>query len=66
MLLDDIQNFIDEYHLIGWGIGGLAGAAMITLFFKTVVGRWKWQKDKTLSSKPKQSIDQYRMEQAEE
>ena len=33
MLLDDIQNFIDEYHLIGWGVGGLVTAAVITLFF---------------------------------
>lgn len=47
MILDDIQNFIDEYHLIRWGVGGLITAAAITLFLKTVVGKWKWQKDKT-------------------
>ena len=36
MILDDIQNFINEYHLIGWGIGCLIAATILTIFLKTV------------------------------
>ena len=64
MLLDDIQNFINEYHIIGIGIGCFVTAAAITLLLKTVFGRWKWQKDKT-PLRGKKTVDQFRMEQAE-
>ncbi len=65
MLLDDIQKFINEYHLIGWGIGGFVTATIITLFFKDVVGRCFFKKDKTpLRSKKK--IEQFKVEQTEE
>lgn len=64
MILDDIINFFDEYHLIGWGIGCLVTAAMITLLLKTVFGRWKWQKDKT-PLRGKKTVEQFRMEKTE-
>jgi len=41
MLLDDMQNIIDEYHLIGWGIGCIVIAAILTFFFKDIVKRIK-------------------------
>ena len=34
MLLEDMQNIIDEYHLIGWGIGLLVTAAILIFFLK--------------------------------
>ena len=64
MILDDMQNFINEYHLIRWGIGGLAIAAIITIFLKTVFGRWKWQKDKT-PLRSKKTVEHFKMEQTE-
>ena len=65
MLLDDIQNIFDEYHLIGWAIGCIATAAIINLIFKTAFGKWRWNKDKT-PIRSKKTVDQYRMEQKEE
>jgi len=64
MLLDDMQNIIDEYHLIGWGIGCIVIAAILTFFFKDIVGRWIFKKDK-ISQINKNTVDQYRMEQAD-
>ncbi len=40
MILDDIQNFINEYHIIGIGIGCFVTAAAITLLLKTVFGSY--------------------------
>ena len=65
MLLDQMQEFIDKYHLIRWGIGGIVTATVLVLVFKNVNGMWRGQKMKSLSKKSKKSVDQYRMEQAE-
>ncbi len=66
MLLDDIQNVFEEYHLIAWAIGCLATVAILTLIFKTVFGKWRWNKDKTPIRKSNKTIDQYRMGNLEE
>ncbi len=43
--LDVITEFARDYHLVAWGLGGLAAAFGICLFFKDVTGKWKrWGK----------------------
>ncbi len=42
-MLDELNELCKDYHLISVGIGGLIILFLVHLFFKDVVGRWKYQ-----------------------
>ena len=65
-MLDEMQKFIDDYHIVGWGISLIVIATILTCFFKDVLGKWRYRKNKSLSSKPEKSVDMYRLENTEE
>jgi hypothetical protein len=60
-MLDQLQAIIEEYNLMGWGLGFIIAAITLTYVFKTIVGKWQWQKDKTPISR-KKTIDDFRYE----
>lgn len=48
-MLDEVCEFCQKYHVVAWGIGGVALAFLISVIFKRVDGRWRWEK---LKSRP--------------
>ena len=61
-----MQKFVDDYHIVGWGISLIVMATILAFFFKDTLGRWRHKKDKSLSRTPEKSVDMYRLENAEE
>lgn len=45
-MLDQLQTFIDKYHILGLGVGLSAISFALVFFFKDVADRWITHKNR--------------------